>query len=324
MHVCMIIIIHAYIFIHYNLEGYKSNLDLELYEYIKKKRSLGKYACTSCDHFIYILHAHIHTCIVEVQSPKSSPKKKIRLDPDYWIKELCLYSEDHTRILNTDWLTDNVIDATQILLKKKYPKMGGLQSTVLGVNLTFSIERGKFVQIINVRNSHWITISNAMSQTLNEISVYDSKPSWTGVFPRKAIEQIAALICSGEKQFTLNFQPVQVQRGSDDCGLFAIAFAESLCSGASPSSLRYTQESLRSHLLKCLDNRAITPFPSTKRRPVKSNRLQVVPVFCFCRQIEKGHTVECSGCKDWYHVECVHFPSNFPKKEKWYCSNCSS
>ena len=50
-----------------------------------------------------------------------------------------------------------------------------------------------------------------MSQTLNEISVYDSKPSWTGVFPRKAIEQIAALICSDEKQFTLNFQPVQVQ-----------------------------------------------------------------------------------------------------------------
>ena len=30
------------------------------------------------------------------------------------------------------------------------------------------------------------------------------------------------------------------------CGLFAIAFAESLCSGDSPSSLRYTQESLKS------------------------------------------------------------------------------
>ena len=33
---------------------------------------------------------------------------------------------------------------------------------------------------------------------------------------------------------------INIQRGSDDCGLFAIAFAESLCSGDAPSSLHYT------------------------------------------------------------------------------------
>ena len=48
-------------------------------------------------------------------------------------------------------------------------------------------------------------------------------------FLQKAKEQIAAIICSDQKEFSINIKPVQRQKGGADCGLFAIAYAQSLC-----------------------------------------------------------------------------------------------
>ena len=116
------------------------------------------------------------------------------------------------------------------MLKNAQREMGGLQANILSINLSYAIEKWKFVEIIN------IGASPAMNYR-----------------PTKTKEQIATLICSMEKQFTIHFQPVQVQRGSDDCGIFAITFAESLCSDTNPSFLRYSQGNLRSQLLNCLE-----------------------------------------------------------------------
>ena len=76
-------------------------------------------------------------------------------------------------IVAEEWLTDAVIDAAQVLLKEGFPEMGGLQRTTLGHTLTYAVERGEFVQIVNVRGNHWITVSNIGCQ-LNHLNVYDS------------------------------------------------------------------------------------------------------------------------------------------------------
>ena len=55
----------------------------------------------------------------------------------------------------------------------------------------------------------------------------------------KAKEQIAAIICSDQKEFSINIKPVQRQKGGADCGLFAIAYAQSLCNGMDPIGLNY-------------------------------------------------------------------------------------
>ena len=61
----------------------------------------------------------------------------------YWIKELGLYTSDGEKIQHMHgWLTDAVINAAQTLLKRQYQDVGGLQSTNLGRDLTFAIERG--------------------------------------------------------------------------------------------------------------------------------------------------------------------------------------
>ena len=58
-----------------------------------------------------------------------------------------------------EWLSHNVINAAQKLLKARHSSIG-LQNTFLTQNMQFQIERGRFVQILNVSSSHWITIAN--------------------------------------------------------------------------------------------------------------------------------------------------------------------
>ena len=78
----------------------------------------------------------------------------------YWLENLKLHAADKQYLSGGKWLTGNLIDAGQTLLKNAYPQIGGLQSTSLGETLAFQIQRGEFVQVLNVAGNHWITISN--------------------------------------------------------------------------------------------------------------------------------------------------------------------
>ena len=71
------------------------------------------------------------------------------------------------------WLSDNVTNAAQKLLKAKHSTIGGLQNTLLAKNMQFQIERGRFVQILNVSGIHWITIAN-VGCAQGEVAVFDS------------------------------------------------------------------------------------------------------------------------------------------------------
>ena len=62
------------------------------------------------------------------------------------------------------------------------------------------------------------------------------------------------------------------QRGSADCGVFALPFAASLCAGENPVQANYVQYQLRPHLWQCLVERESSAFPKTKRK--KTTRQQ--------------------------------------------------
>ena len=42
-----------------------------------------------------------------------------------------------------EWLNDNIITAAQFLLKKEYPKVGGVQSIAVLLTMAFAPEGGK-------------------------------------------------------------------------------------------------------------------------------------------------------------------------------------
>ena len=78
----------------------------------------------------------------------------------FWNEELKLYTLHKKCIENGEWLTDDIMTAGQELLKKAYPKMCGIQSSILGETLTFDINQEEFVPVLNVGKNRWITIIN--------------------------------------------------------------------------------------------------------------------------------------------------------------------
>ena len=215
-----------------------------------------------------------------------------------------LFVADRQSIVAGEWLTDAVIDAAQVLLKEHFPEMGGLQRTTLGHTLTYAVERGEFVQIVNVRGNHWsrITVSNIGCQ-LNHLNVYDSIPH--GDISLRAKQQIAALLFTQAKAITLNFPDVLI------VAYFLLHLQMTLCTGFDPVEIKYDQKLFRDHLLQCIQNQHFTPFPCTviNKRP-QAGHQQVVPFFCQCRQPEGGKMAQCDGCKEWYHDECANFPDD--------------
>ena len=59
-------------------------------------------------------------------------------------------------------LTDKDIFAASCLLKKAFPGISGLEDTVLGSKLQFSVARGDFVQVLHDGNLHWLTVTNIL------------------------------------------------------------------------------------------------------------------------------------------------------------------
>ncbi len=85
--------------------------------------------------------------------------------------------------------------------------------------------------------------------------MYDSIPSYS--FSSYTLrQQLAAVLKTPEKSFTIRFVEVQRQSGSSDCGAFAIAFAFALCSGLDPHMASLNQAELCQHLLSCFENRS--------------------------------------------------------------------
>ena len=116
---------------------------------------------------------------------------------EFWLQKLDLFPSDKRSISEGQWLSDNVITAAQFLIKKKFPDIKGLQSPLLGETLTFDVHPAgvEFVQVLNVSNSHWITVTS-IGCSSSEIKVYDSFPSCD--VSSRVKQQIATLINSKE------------------------------------------------------------------------------------------------------------------------------
>ena len=239
-----------------------------------------------------------------------------------WIPRLNLLAEDNQAI-EGKWLSDRVINAAQELLKSISTSIGGLQNALLAQNLQFTIERDRFVQILHVSGNHWITIANN-GCTGGEIKVYDSMGH--SDLPEETKQQVAALIFTSVNKITLTFQTVQRQQDSSSCGLFAVAFATSLCFGSDPSTIMYDSATLRSHLKHCFVSGIMEPFPGKEikaRRPYSHVQYDV---FCSCRLTRgKEKMARCDNCLEWFHKSCEKIPGCvFSKSQKWFCHSCNS
>ena len=229
-------------------------------------------------------------------------------------------------LTSNDWLTDRHVNAANKLLLAQFPSQNGLQDPLLLVNLKkYNSSRDKFVQVINVNNQHWICISNKLCSA-GVVEVFDTLPHLSKN-SETVYSQVATILRSEDKSFTLNHIDVQRQFGSNDCALFSIAFATNLCFGEDPHQIGYLQSSFRPHLLKCLEKKQLAPFPSSGKRRLSRKRLlhtRIVNIYCTCRQPEGNNMAKCHTCKEWFHRTCVDIKQSIfeDKKAVYNCKLC--
>ena len=242
----------------------------------------------------------------------------------HWVPGLT--TEDKKMITSGGWLSDEIVDAGQKLLKSMYPHIQGLQEVALGMVLSYSIAKSEFIQIMNTGKHHWVTVSNINCND-EEIHVYDCA---SGSPTSSLLNQIASIVCTPKDIIKLTYVDVQMQQGCDDCGLFAIAFATSLARGEKPGSFFYQQKAMRKHLVDCLEKQNITAFPIQKirRHGSKVRHSANIPIHCVCRlpKLEGIKMIECSYCGTWYHIDlCVSVSADSQQPHtKWACVRCKS
>ena len=221
-----------------------------------------------------------------------------------WLKIGCYilnFAEKET-LCSGRWLSDLHINAVQVLLKQQFPQIGGLQNVVLlqssKSTKPFSTTSHGSLQVVPVNNSHWIVVSTLNCCTA-DITVYDSLYSSVSMETQLII---ARLLKTKKESFTIQIAKVNKQSGFDDCGVFAAAYCTSVAFGHDPTSMVYNQEYLRHHLLSCLENKKMTPFPTIRNRRVAFTCVSV-KAYCDCRCPYTGQPmVACSKCKRW---ECL-------------------
>ena len=185
---------------------------------------------------------------------------------ELWIPTLGLFGNDQ-QVLNSDrWLNDNIIYATERLLcqQSKDTNIYGWQSPQC-VKTTFKAmpPSSKYIQVLNVHELHWITISNIDvredKHCANVVSVYDSDShARLSLSTKTQICSIVKPTCKVMKFDVMNTMP---QPNAWDCGVFALVCATDLAHGRDPVLSEWKLEDMRRHLVECLEKGHVSPFP---------------------------------------------------------------
>ena len=267
----------------------------------------------------------------------------------WWIEALGLYETDKETLLSQSKLTDNIINAAQILLSAQFPSIGGFQNTLLGTKLQFK-PVSREISSIQIHHTgidfvlctlmwkycsrlmpnlgethHWICSCSRKGAMI--VQVMDS----LGLFMPlnlSTVLQIAKIYSVPTDQSVLEIQKlsVQQQHGTIDCGLFSIAFAVEMCLGHNPQYASFDQKKMREHLYTCFRNGVITSFPSmssSELLPRPSPVHHKVRVYCSCRMPEEydEFMIFCDVCHQWFHTSCVNVKEDY-FSDQWECYTC--
>ena len=179
------------------------------------------------------------------------PSKKINLGSDAIVK--CIENTPETETISCGRkLSDLHIDYAQQLIKKQFPSLNGLQSTLYQSKKQVGGTMKNRLQVIHSRGDHWIVATTVGSSIDDVVLVYDSL--YTSI--DKATTETICNVFS--ESTTVELMPSQKQKGGADC---AIAMATGIAFGVDPTALRFSQTRMRDHLAKCFNNKVLSLFP---------------------------------------------------------------
>ena len=184
-----------------------------------------------------------------------------------WIHNLNLSETEKNLITSNQELDDSIITACIQLIQKQYPQLI-IQPPSLFFASGFEYCPFETIQIIHNNAHHWILLSSFNGR----IKIYDS----LNTLPNEStLSQIKQLFSPDENLPPYELMKCEKQVGSIDCGIFTIAYATDLLQGNEPSTIIYDQSKFRTHLIQCLENGQLTPFPKYKHDKTINKRVEL-------------------------------------------------
>ena len=150
-------------------------------------------------------------------------------------------------ILDGDWLSDQHMFYAQELLRMQFPMFDGWQSTLLAQANAYIPVRMDAIQI-HMTNSHWVTsLRHRETVTLFDCRKVAGDLSSTLTNQLCQVYRTSIRERRGNSFLAVNVAAVKMQRGTDDCGLFAIAFALHAALGHCIEEIDLDQATMRNH-----------------------------------------------------------------------------
>ncbi len=193
------------------------------------------------------------TTTITHSSVVSEPMEMPQSDSNMWISSLGLLKSDHIVLENHQWLNDNIIFASQQLLKHTF------DIHVLPWNF-------KYLQIFHIKGNHWILVSNidvdSGRSSSSRVMIYDSLLS--EYIDSNTMQQVCSFLRPTSKDIRVDIMNIMKQTNKFDCGLFCIANMTELAYGYNPVKVIWNVKKMRSHLSTCLKNGKLQRFPILK------------------------------------------------------------
>ena len=241
------------------------------------------------------------------------------------------------------WLGDEHMDTINGMLSRKFTKINGFQYVLLnpylhpkGPSVSAINDGMKFqpmnppsVQIHFTGKNHWA--ASFQKHKDGPVYVMDSMCG-KGNLTTSMKVQLAEIYGVGKEKIHSVIPTFNQQRNSFDCGVFAIANAVEFCfnnfEGIEGNKINcvFDHDKLRSHLITCVVNGNLTPFP--KRLHTRPARFEfhnvTVSKFCKCDLPDcLEDLVGCDNvaCSKWFHFSCAEgFTGDV--NATWYCPAC--
>ena len=202
-----------------------------------------------------------------IKVPDDSQDQKMVTEAATWIKsnDYHLKYSDRGILLNESaWLKDNLMDSAQKLICKS---LGDLASWWSVFNwqrrgTPFHKVGKEHIQLIHDGINHWLSSFNSNGRVQVCHSLYETP----GSVIKRCLKALYNSLLDKDGKLSVTMIPVQKQKGSSSCGLFAIAFTTNISGGISPVESEFNVTSMRKHLLECVEKQQLSAFPQNPKR----------------------------------------------------------
>ena len=162
------------------------------------------------------------------------------------------------------WLNNNLRDSAQKLIYKSLGKLTSWQSILNWQRrwIPFHKVGEEHFQLMHDGINYWLLLFNFNGR----VQVCDSLYKTLGSVTKRCLKALYKSLLDKNGKLSVTMIPVQKQKDSSSCRLFATAFGTNILEETSPAESKFNVTSMRKHLLECLEKHQLSAFPQNPKR----------------------------------------------------------